>query len=178
MEPTCNAGDIGDAGSTPGSGKSPGGEHADPLQYACLKNPADRGAWWATVHRITKSWTQLQRLSTYTCRKTKDYRSCGTRNLNEVISPLLLKTLLGLLPHFLPRPTKSPATDQTPRHTAWPSPLPASHTTSLQFLEHSPPTCATGPLHWLLPLPQMLFCRQSRPFPSPPMSVYSQAFFW
>ena len=58
----------------------------------------DRGAWWATVHRITKSWTQLQRLSTHTCRKTKDYRSCGTRNLNEVISPLLLKTLLGLLP--------------------------------------------------------------------------------
>ena len=40
-------------------GRSPGGGHGNPLQYSCLENPMDRGAWWATVHRITKSRTQL-----------------------------------------------------------------------------------------------------------------------
>ena len=49
----------------PGSGRSPGGGHSYPLQYSCLENPVDRGAWWATVHRVTKSWTQLQQLSTH-----------------------------------------------------------------------------------------------------------------
>ena len=51
----CNAGDT---GSIPGSGRSPGGGHGNPLQYCCLENPKDRGAWRATVHRVTKSWTQ------------------------------------------------------------------------------------------------------------------------
>ena len=37
-------------GSIPGLGRSPGGEHGNPLQYSCLENPTDRGAWWATVH--------------------------------------------------------------------------------------------------------------------------------
>ena len=41
----------------------PGGEHGNPLQYFCLENPMDRGAWWAAVHRVTKNWTQLKRLS-------------------------------------------------------------------------------------------------------------------
>ena len=40
-------------------GRSPGGGNGNPLQYPCLKNPVDRGAWWATVHRGTKSWTYL-----------------------------------------------------------------------------------------------------------------------
>jgi len=44
-------------GWIPGSGRSPGRQHGNPLQYSCLENPMDRGAWWATVHRITKSWT-------------------------------------------------------------------------------------------------------------------------
>ena len=52
--PLVNAGDIRDAGSIPGSGRSPGGEHDNPLQYSCLENPMDRGAWWATVHGVTK----------------------------------------------------------------------------------------------------------------------------
>ena len=56
-ESTCNAGDIGDTGSVPGSGKSPGGGNSNPFQYSCLKNPMDRGGWWATVHRVTKSQT-------------------------------------------------------------------------------------------------------------------------
>ena len=61
----ANAGDIRDAGSIPGSGRSPGGGHDNPLQYSCLENPMDRGAWWATVHRVTKSQTLLKGLSTH-----------------------------------------------------------------------------------------------------------------
>ena len=56
--------DIRDAGSISGSGRSPGGEHSNPLQYCCLENPMDRGAWWATVHSIAKSWKRVKRLST------------------------------------------------------------------------------------------------------------------
>ena len=58
--PPANAGDIGDVGSICGSGRSPGGVHANPLQYSCLENPLDRGAWRATVHRVTKSRTPLK----------------------------------------------------------------------------------------------------------------------
>ena len=50
-----NAGDTGDAGSIPESGRSLGGEHENPLQYSCLENPMDRRTWHATVHRVTKS---------------------------------------------------------------------------------------------------------------------------
>ena len=57
--PPANAGDTRDAGSTPGLGRSPGVGNSNPLQFSCLKNPLDRGAWWATVHRVAKSWTQL-----------------------------------------------------------------------------------------------------------------------
>ena len=49
-----------DVGSIPGSGRSPGEGNGNPLQYSCLENPMDRGAWWATVHRVAKSWTQLR----------------------------------------------------------------------------------------------------------------------
>ena len=54
----------GDAGSILGSGKSPGEGIGNPLQYFCLKNPMDSGAWWATIHGVAKSWTRLERLST------------------------------------------------------------------------------------------------------------------
>ena len=50
----CNAGDP---DLIPGLGRSPGGGHGNPLQYSCLENPMDRGAWWATVHRVAQSWT-------------------------------------------------------------------------------------------------------------------------
>ena len=53
-------------GSTPELGRSPGGGHGNPLQYSCLENPTDRGAWWVKVHRIKKSQTRLKRLSTPT----------------------------------------------------------------------------------------------------------------
>ena len=50
---------AGDAGLIPGSGRSPGGGNGNPLQYSCLGNPVDKGAWQATVHGIAKSWTRL-----------------------------------------------------------------------------------------------------------------------
>ena len=53
-ESTCYAGDAGDLGLIPGLGRSPGGGHGNTLQYSCLENPMDRGAWWATVHRVHK----------------------------------------------------------------------------------------------------------------------------
>ena len=53
--PPASAGDIRDTGSIPESGKAPGGGHGNPLQYSCLVNPMDRGAWWATVHRVAES---------------------------------------------------------------------------------------------------------------------------
>ena len=55
-ETACNAGDL---GSIPGSGRPPGEGNGNPLQYPCLENPMDRGAWWAAVPGVTKSWTQL-----------------------------------------------------------------------------------------------------------------------
>ena len=62
--PPANAGDIGDTGLTPGSGRSPGEGHGNPLQYSCLENLIDRGAWWAMVYRVAKSRTRLKGLST------------------------------------------------------------------------------------------------------------------
>ena len=53
----ANTGDTRDEGSIPGSGRSPGEENGNPLQYSCLENPMDKVAWWATVHRVTKSRT-------------------------------------------------------------------------------------------------------------------------
>ena len=50
---------AGDAGSIPGSGRSPGGGNGKPLQNCCLENPMDRGAWQATVYGVAKSWIQL-----------------------------------------------------------------------------------------------------------------------
>ena len=63
--PPVNAGDVRDDGSIPGSKRCPGGGHGNPLQYSCLKNPMDRGPWWATVNRVAKSWSQLKWLSVH-----------------------------------------------------------------------------------------------------------------
>ena len=53
--PPTNAGDMRDGGSIPGSGRSPGGGHGNPLKYSCLENPMHRGALWSTVHRVAQS---------------------------------------------------------------------------------------------------------------------------
>ena len=55
--PPASAEDIRDESSTPGLGRSPEGGDGIPLQYSCLENPMDRGAWWAMVHRVSKSQT-------------------------------------------------------------------------------------------------------------------------
>ena len=62
-EPACNAGDVRDTDSIPGSGRSPGGGHSNPFQYSCLENPMDSTfeasvcIWWAIVHGVLKNWT-------------------------------------------------------------------------------------------------------------------------
>ena len=65
-----NAGDLGDMSLIHKSGISPRGRHANPLQYSCLENPMDRGAWWATVQgsqRVRQDWSSLARQHLYTC---------------------------------------------------------------------------------------------------------------
>ena len=61
---SVNAGDVRDAGWIPRLGRSPGERNSNQLQYSCLENPMDRGAWWATVHGVAKSQIQLKYLST------------------------------------------------------------------------------------------------------------------
>ena len=61
-----NAGDARDIGLIPGLRRSTGGGNGLPLQYSSIENPVDKGAWWATVHRVTKSWTWLKWFSTHT----------------------------------------------------------------------------------------------------------------
>ena len=63
--PPANAKDIRDLGSIPGSWRSPGGRHGNPLQYSCLENPVDRGAWQAAVHRVAKSRAQMKTFTTH-----------------------------------------------------------------------------------------------------------------
>ena len=64
-EPACQPMQerLKEVGSIPGSGRSPGGGHGNPLQYSCLGNLMDRGAWWATVDGVAQSWTRLKPLS-------------------------------------------------------------------------------------------------------------------
>ena len=71
-EPACRAGDVRDMDSTPGLGRSPGGGHGNPLQYSCLENPMDRGAWWAMAHGVAKSQTGLKDLTHMPCRSVRN----------------------------------------------------------------------------------------------------------
>ena len=77
--PPADAGDARDAGSIPGSGRSPGVESDSPLQYSCLENPRDRGAWWADVRGVAQSRTRLKRLSSSSrqIRERKERREKG-----------------------------------------------------------------------------------------------------
>ena len=63
--PSASVEDIRDAGSVPGLGRSPGEGHGNPLQYSCLENPMDRGAWRVTIPRVAKSQIQLKRQHTH-----------------------------------------------------------------------------------------------------------------
>ena len=79
----ANAGDLRDAGSIPGLGRSPGGGSGSPLWYSLLENPMDRGAWRVTVHRLAKSRTQLKRLSTHVRMGERWRNLMGNRNNNK-----------------------------------------------------------------------------------------------
>ena len=61
--PSASAADIRDASSAPGLGRSPGEGNGNPLQYSCLENPMDRGAWWAAICGVTESQTRLSNLT-------------------------------------------------------------------------------------------------------------------
>ena len=88
-ESACNAGVTGDASSIPESGRSPGGGRGNPLQYSCLEDPMDRGAWQATVHSTGKSRTWLQRLNARAHTHTHTPCTC------------YLEVELGLIPYVL-----------------------------------------------------------------------------
>ena len=64
-DPLANAGDARDTGLIPVSGRCPGEGNGNPLQYSCLGNPMDRGAWWATFHGVAE-WDMTEQLHTYT----------------------------------------------------------------------------------------------------------------
>ena len=77
----ASASNVGDLGSIPGLGRSPGEGNGTPLQYSCLENPMDRGAWWVTIHGVSKSWTRLSNfiyhlLSRDALEKSSESRMC------------------------------------------------------------------------------------------------------
>ena len=78
QESACNAGYL---GSISGSGRSPGEGNGNPLQYFCLENPMDRGTWWATIHRVVKSWTGLSDWHFHFLFRYKELFSMGLRAL-------------------------------------------------------------------------------------------------
>ena len=91
----CNVGD-------PGLGRSPGEENGNPLQYSCLANPMGRGAWWAMVHRVAKSQTQLKQLSTHA-------HSSLTNN-TEIVSREQQRDTVIQIQEFIPlKPASQPS---------------------------------------------------------------------
>ena len=98
----ASAGNVRDAGSIPELGRSSGGGLDTPLQYSCLENPMDRGAWWAIVHRVTKSRTQpknLIRTHVHQCGRSFDLRPPPISPRTEHSRDCLVKDL-GLLISF------------------------------------------------------------------------------
>ena len=78
--PPASTGNLRDAGSIPGLGRSSGQGNGNPRQYSCLENPMDRGAWWATVPGVTKSGTQLRRLRTDS---SLHYEETGDKGISD-----------------------------------------------------------------------------------------------
>ena len=81
-DPPPSAGDVRDAGLITVLERSPGGGHDNPLQYSCLENPMDKGAWRATIHRVEKRQTYLKQQSMHAC-------MCGTEVLFQLHRPSL-----------------------------------------------------------------------------------------
>ena len=91
----CN---VGDPGSIPESGRSPGEGNGNPLQYSCLGNPTDGGAWWATVHGVAKSRT---RLSDFTFLFNVSFRCCYCCSVTQLCLLYGLQHARPLWPHHL-----------------------------------------------------------------------------
>ena len=82
----ANAGDVRDVGSIPRSGRFPGVGNGSPLQYSCLENPMDRGAWWVIVHGVLKSGTQLSmRARTHTHTHTHTHTQCCALHSHDLL---------------------------------------------------------------------------------------------
>ena len=101
----ANAGDARDTGLNPLLGRYLGVGHGNPLQYSYLEIPLDRGAWWATVHRVTQSWTWLKQLSMHACFTMFPWcfrKLCGNLELmcNSVIFPTSNNKKLALVGIF------------------------------------------------------------------------------
>ena len=88
--PPSNAGNIREVGLIPGLGRSPGGRHGSPLQYSCLENPKDRGAWVVTVHAVTKRRSGLKQFNTQTHTHTHVYYMLPGRQGENVINNIIL----------------------------------------------------------------------------------------
>ena len=99
---------AGDVGSIPGSGRSPGEGNGNPFQYSCLGNPIDRGAWWATVHGVTKSWTWFSHRATTTV-KERSFSTCHLKIcpiwVDSESSPAFLEHLVSWNTDYLERST-------------------------------------------------------------------------
>ena len=115
-ESSCNAGDVEDSSSIPGSGRSPRGGNGKLLQYSCLENPMDRGAWQATVHRVARSRIQLSDwVHTHSHRHTHTHaKTCISKLIH---TPLTLKSNHQTSNHG-PRTPTAPRT----RAPVWSSP--------------------------------------------------------
>ena len=103
----------GDVGWFPGSGRSPGGGRGNPLQYACLENSVDRGAWQAIVHRVAKGQTGLKklRMHTYTCEAIDTAKIMARANTSQCfLPPPLLSSLSLLLLMYVVRTFNTPCT--------------------------------------------------------------------
>ena len=101
--PPANAGDVRDVGSTPGLGRSPGVGNGSPFHYSCLENPMDKGAWWATVHGVSKSGTQLKGPGTHTQISGHTHSASWVKSQPTTHSPLTLPELRP--PHGSPHPS-------------------------------------------------------------------------
>ena len=91
----CNAGDL---GWIPKSGRSPGEGNGNPLQYSCLENPMDGGAWWATVHRVAKSWTRLSNFTHSLTHSNQGYiiqLLCERELLRDASKPVEVEPVSG-----------------------------------------------------------------------------------
>ena len=152
-----STGNVGHRGSIPGLRRCPGGGHGNPLQYSCLENPMNRGAWWAAVHRVTESDSTEHRSSS-SCRRVRIWRWSSSllsprslvmgRSLHPLGTtlpsehpPLGAADLSGLALRLPPqRPLPFPERPLCPRQHCW------NLQTAVSLPHNVPASCGTAPL--------------------------------